>query len=77
MQNLYLEVATKFSTNSGIIIQFNTPNKPGFDFLRAFDCSFISRYKEEDERYTVCKQFIYLCTYSICLQKVLKTQTKT
>ena len=46
-----IQVATKFSGDSGVIIQFNTPEKDGFEYLKAFDCSFISRFKEEDERY--------------------------
>ena len=46
-----IHVAIKFSGDNGIIMQFNTPNTDGFKTLRAFDCSFISRYKEEDERY--------------------------
>ena len=48
--SVHLEVALKFAGEEGIIIQFNTSKTTGFEYLRGFDCSFISKYKEEDER---------------------------
>ena len=45
---IMLEVALKFGGEEGIIIQFNTSKTTGFEYLRGFDCSFISRYKEEE-----------------------------
>ena len=51
--SIHLEVALKFSGESGIILQLNVKNMLyGTDSnVRAFDCSWISRFKEEDERY--------------------------
>ncbi len=47
-----IEVAIKFSGDHGIIIQLDNPGNvyPYYE-LRGFNCSWISRYKEEDERY--------------------------
>jgi len=45
-----LAVAMRFSGQTGMIIQFQ--NKTGdAQFCSGFDCSFLSRYKEEEERY--------------------------
>ena len=49
--SMHIEVATKFSGDEGIIIQLNNPSPAGYHLLRGFNCSWISRYKEEDERY--------------------------
>ena len=47
---LHVEVALKFSGEDGIVIEFR--NDTGITMLtNGFDVSFISRYKEEDERY--------------------------
>ena len=50
-----IEVAIKFSGDQGIIIQLDNPDTYQYGHLRGFNCSWISRYKEEDERY----QFIF------------------
>ena len=51
--SVQLEVAMKFAKDQGIILQLNVDKvidgAPAR--VRAFDCSWISRYKEEDERY--------------------------
>ena len=47
-----LEVAIKFSGEDGIIIQLDNPNVKPYRFITGFDCSWLSRYKEENERYT-------------------------
>ncbi len=47
--SVHIEVATKFSGRDGMIIALQIPN--GLNGLRSFDCSWISQYKEEDERY--------------------------
>lgn len=48
--SIHLEVACKFSGDSGIILQLNVGQVMGVG-ARAFDCSWISRFSEEDERY--------------------------
>eukprot|EP01084_Bolivina_argentea_P168723 292535_1 len=45
-----IEVAIKFSGDHGIIIQLDNPNVKPYCWLTGFNCSWISRYKEEDER---------------------------
>merc|ERR1711933_164998 len=45
-----MEVAIKFSGDQGIVIQLDNPNTPQYNKLYGFNCSWISRYKEEDER---------------------------
>ena len=46
----HIEVALKFSGESGIIIEFNN-NHGDAQFIYGLDVSWISRFKEEDERY--------------------------
>eukprot|EP01084_Bolivina_argentea_P063326 115665_1 len=46
---MHIEVATKFSTEEGMIIQFNNSDEQ-YQYLKGFDVSWISRYKEEEER---------------------------
>ena len=46
-----IEVAIKFSGDHGIVIQLDNPPNDQYQFLRGFNCSWLSRYKEEDERY--------------------------
>eukprot|EP01084_Bolivina_argentea_P085065 153774_1 len=48
--SMHIEVAIKFSGREGIIIQLDNPFEPQYRSLRGFNCSWISRYKEEDER---------------------------
>eukprot|EP01084_Bolivina_argentea_P226122 382001_1 len=49
--SIQIEVAIKFSTTDGMIIEFDTPNNsPQHKYLKAFNVSWISRYKSEDER---------------------------
>merc|ERR1712154_678731 len=43
-------VAVKFSGDKGIVIQLDNPQTEQYWLLRGFNCSWISRYKEEDER---------------------------
>eukprot|EP01084_Bolivina_argentea_P278263 475289_1 len=49
-------VAIKFSGDAGCILQFNNPTDKGdygstqYSYLRCFNVSWLSRYKEEDER---------------------------
>jgi len=45
-----IEVGIKFSGDEGIVIQLDNPEIRQYCFLRGFNCSWISRYKEEDER---------------------------
>ena len=45
----HIEVAMKFSGESGIIIQFDNERQPA-QHVKGFDVSSFSRYKEEDER---------------------------
>ncbi len=47
-----IEIAMRFSGEKGIIIQFDNPEmEMPYNNLSGFDCSWLSRYKEEDERY--------------------------
>ena len=46
----HIEVAMKFSGEYGIIIEFN--NQGGYaKYVYGLDVSWLSRYREEDERY--------------------------
>eukprot|EP01083_Nonionella_stella_P101748 288722_1 len=45
-----IEIALKFSGAKGMVLQLNNVSGGDRDILRAFDCSWISRYPEEDER---------------------------
>ena len=47
--SLHVEVAMKFSGEEGIIIEFNNSNVMSRQ-TKGFDVSYISRYKEEEER---------------------------
>ena len=46
----HIEVAIKFSGSEGLIIEFNNNRGIG-TYLKGLDVSWISRFKEEDERY--------------------------
>ena len=60
--SMHIEVAMKFSGDEGIILKLDNPtNNKQCYYLRGFDCSTISRYKEENERY------VYL--YSILMEE--------
>eukprot|EP01084_Bolivina_argentea_P127293 225136_1 len=48
--SIHIEVATKFGGENGMIITLNNCGGLQYQYLRAFDCSWISQYKEEDER---------------------------
>eukprot|EP01084_Bolivina_argentea_P122946 217901_1 len=48
--SIHIEVAIIFSGVDGIIIQLDNPHTTQHQWLRGFDVSWISRYKEEDER---------------------------
>ena len=56
--SVHLEVAMKFSGDSGMIIEFENKSGDG-RYIKGFDCSWISRFKEEDERYD--HSFLYQC----------------
>lgn len=45
-----IEVAFKFSGEDGMVIQLDNPESEGYGLGKGFDCSWISRFKEEDER---------------------------
>ena len=49
--SVQIQVAMKFSGQQGMIIEFSNEQGRRQRQLCAFDCSWISRYKEEDERY--------------------------
>ena len=50
--SVHIEVAMKFSTDQGMIIQFNNPEYTAqYRYLRGFNVSWISKYSEEAERY--------------------------
>eukprot|EP01083_Nonionella_stella_P183387 662583_1 len=45
-----IEVAMKFSGKNGIVLQMDNPDMEQYWYLHAFNASWISRFKEEDER---------------------------
>ncbi len=49
--SIQIEVALKFGGADGMTLQFNNTSEGNNDLVRGFDCSWVSRYKEEDERY--------------------------
>ena len=58
--SVHLEVAMRFSGADGIILKLNNPKDNNqCRYLRGFDCSMISRYKEEDERHVF--YHLYAC----------------
>ena len=62
----HLSVATKFSGDSGIILQFDNDKGPAIN-VKGLDVSWLSRYKEEDERY--CDDYILqYMLYIFCCQ---------
>ena len=57
----HMEVAIKFAGDNGIIIELDVGKSDyAMELLRGFDCSWISKYKEEDEMYVY---FVYLFIY--------------
>ena len=48
--SIHIEVAMKFSGESGIIIEFNNQGGYATD-VKGLDVSWLSRFREEDERY--------------------------
>ena len=48
--SIHITVAMKFSGRKGMILEMDNSKRSG-RHLRGMDCSWISRYKEEDERY--------------------------
>ena len=53
--SVHLEVALKFGGEEGLILQLITEGMLAgtSSFLKGLDCSRISKYKEEDERYCI------------------------
>merc|ERR1712228_38342 len=47
---MHIEVAHKFATRNGTVIQLNNNSDPYYDQLRLFNISWLSRFKDEDER---------------------------
>ena len=48
----HIEVAVKFSGRNGMILELKTGGEGGYtNYLTTFNCQWISRYKEESERY--------------------------
>merc|ERR1712228_1002783 len=46
----HIEVAFKFSGPKGVVISFDNPlYEPQYQYLRGWNCSWISNFKEEDE----------------------------
>merc|ERR1712228_669836 len=45
-----IEVAMKFSGTKGMVFTFDNPKEPQYCYLRGWNCSWISNFKEEDER---------------------------
>ena len=53
----HIEVAMKFSGQQGMILEMDNSKGWG-QHLNGMDCSWISRYKEEEERYVLCTMII-------------------
>ena len=75
--SIHLEVALRFSGESGMVLELNNSNGQSKD-LRAMDVSWISRYREEEERYVkLCVpslQFtLSCCPYSVYSLDVFMT----
>ena len=72
--SVQMEVAVKFSGSNGIIIQLTTKgimNWPANE-VRGFDVSWLSQFKEEDERYQYLLYPFYLYTFLLLfIQTVL------
>ena len=49
--SVHIEVALKFCGDHGMIIQTNNTSRDSSGLLYGLDCSWISRYRDEDERY--------------------------
>merc|ERR1712228_728046 len=47
---MQIEIALKFATRNGTVIQLNNNSGNDYDHLRLFNISWISRFKDEDER---------------------------
>ena len=63
--SVHIEVATRFGGESGMILQFNNDSGSG-QHTFGWDCSWLSRFKEEDERYTI--HHIHHClTVIVCI----------
>ena len=45
-----IEVSINFATRSGMILQLNTNGHKFSGFLNRFDCSWLSRFPDENER---------------------------
>ena len=60
--SIYCEVALKFSGEAGMILQLDNA-RGDCQMLKGMDVSWISRYREEDERYLYVA--IYIALYTI------------
>ena len=65
--SLHIEVATKFSGQRGMIIQLDVGDDYLMKQLSGFDCSWISKFKEEHEMY-IC---IYVCIFCFYQQLLI------
>merc|ERR1712129_627996 len=46
-----MAISIKFSVNHGTVFTFDNPHgSVQYCYLRGFDCSYLSKFKEEDER---------------------------
>ena len=72
--SVQMEVAVKFSGSNGIIMQLTTKGimTGTAQFVRGFDVSWLSNFKEEDERYQYLLYTVYLYTFLLLfIQTVL------
>ena len=54
-----ISVAIKFASSHGMILEMDNSKGYAKD-LKGFDCSWISRFREEDERYIICKLSFFI-----------------
>ena len=58
--SIHIEIAMRFCGQSGMILQFDNSEGAAQDTY-GYDCSWLSRYKEEDERYHLF--LFYICLF--------------
>jgi len=71
--SVHKEVATKFSGNKGMILEMDN-DKGDSQLVMGMDCSWISRYREEDERYGFCCCYLLFFMSFSCLFYVYDKQ---
>ena len=61
--SVQISVAMTFSGKAGMLMEFDNTTGDAINTM-GFDCSWISRFKEEDERYLTIIQTVYIFVLS-------------